>query len=38
MFKLLKNTKWISIYDDKQSNDDLIECCMIGKHIKTMPQ
>lgn len=34
----IKNTNWIGIYDDKPTNDDLIESCMIGKHIKTMPQ
>lgn len=33
----LKNTDWIGIYDDKQTVDDLIESCMVGKHIKTMP-
>jgi hypothetical protein len=33
----LKNTQWIGIYDDKQTVDDLIESCMVGKHIKTMP-
>lgn len=34
----LKNTKWIGIYDDKPIKDCLIESCMMGKHIKTMPQ
>lgn len=34
----IKNTKWIGIYDNKQTTDDLIESCMVGKHIKTMPQ
>jgi hypothetical protein len=34
----LKSTNWISVYDDKQTTDDLIESCMVGKHIKTMPQ
>jgi hypothetical protein len=38
IFENLKNTKWIGIYDDKQTNDDLIESCMVGKHIKTMPE
>jgi hypothetical protein len=37
MLKLLQNTKWIGIYHDIPSNDDLIESCMIGKHIKTLP-
>jgi hypothetical protein len=34
----LSNTHWICIYDDKPTTDDLIESCMVGKHIKTMPQ
>jgi len=35
----LKNTNWISIYDDKPIiKDSLTENCMIGKHIKVMPQ
>ena len=34
----LKNTNWIGIYDDKPIKDCLIESCMDGKHIKTMPQ
>ena len=34
---MLKLTKWIYIYDDKPTNDDLIESCMVGKHIKTSP-
>ena len=38
LFEQLKSTQWIGIYDDKPTNDDLIESCMIGKHIKTMPQ
>ena len=33
----IKNTKWIGIYDNKPVNDELIENCMIGKHIKTTP-
>jgi hypothetical protein len=33
----LKSTKWIGIYDDKPTNDDLVESCMTGKHIKTSP-
>jgi hypothetical protein len=37
MFNLLKETNWIGIYDDKPTNDDLIESCMAGKHVKTMP-
>jgi hypothetical protein len=38
MYYMLNYTHWIGIYDDKPSNDDLIEGCMIGKHVKTMPQ
>jgi hypothetical protein len=33
----LTKTKWIAIYDDKPTRDDLIESCMAGKHIKTSP-
>jgi hypothetical protein len=33
----LKNTLWISIYDDKITNDDIIESNMIGKNIKSLP-
>lgn len=34
---LIKKTKWIPIYDNKPTNDDLIEGNMIGKYIKTCP-
>jgi hypothetical protein len=37
IFDKLKNTNWIGIYDDKPTTDDLIESCMIGKHVKTKP-
>jgi hypothetical protein len=37
MIENLKFTHWIGIYHDKICNDDLIESCMIGKHIKAMP-
>lgn len=37
IFDKLKNTKWIGIYHDIQTNDDLIESCMAGKHVKTSP-
>lgn len=37
IFEKLKDTKWIGIFDNKPTNDDLIESCMVGKHIKTMP-
>lgn len=38
MIKQLENTKWIGIFHDCPTNDDLIESCMVGKHIKIMPQ
>lgn len=34
---LLKKTNWIPIYDNKPTNDDLIQSNMIGKYIKTCP-
>jgi hypothetical protein len=37
IIELLKNTNWIGIYDNKQTNDDLIEACMIAKNVKVMP-
>jgi hypothetical protein len=33
----LKETQWIGVYDDKPCNKDLIESCMLGKHVKAMP-
>jgi len=38
MLEYLKDTKWIGIYDNKPTNDDLIESCMVGKNIKVLPQ
>jgi hypothetical protein len=38
IIKNLQNTNWIGIYDDNPTSDDLIESCMVGKHVKTMPQ
>jgi len=38
IIEYLKDTNWIGIYDDIQTKDDIIESCMIGKRIKTMPQ
>jgi len=38
IFKMLKDTNWIGIYINIPTDDDLIHSCMIGKHIKTMPQ
>lgn len=32
-----KNTKWIGIYQDKPTTDDLIESCMVAKHLKVCP-
>ena len=37
LFKQLGDTKWIRIYDNKPSKDDMIESCMIGKYIKALP-
>jgi glycosyltransferase involved in cell wall biosynthesis len=37
IFEKLKETNWIGIYDNKPTKDDLIESCMVGKHVKTMP-
>ena len=37
MMVKLKDTKWIAVYDHKLTTDDLIESCMVGKHIKTSP-
>ena len=37
IFNNLKHTRWIGIYDNKPTNDDLIESCMAGKHVKTSP-
>jgi len=33
----IKNTNWIGIYENKSSNDDLVESAMISKHIKAKP-
>jgi len=33
----LEHTNWIGIFHDIPTNDDSIESCMVGKHIKTMP-
>uniref|UniRef100_A0A6C0HJM0 Uncharacterized protein n=1 Tax=viral metagenome TaxID=1070528 RepID=A0A6C0HJM0_9ZZZZ len=37
LIEQLHGTQWIGILDDRPTCDDLIESCMIGKHIKTMP-
>ena len=37
IFNQLKGTKWIGVYHDIQTNDDLIESAMASKHIKAMP-
>lgn len=34
----LKDTGWIGVYDNKPTNDDLIESNMVGKRLKAMPQ
>lgn len=36
MIERLKDTNWIGIYDKKTTTDDLMQSCMVGKHIKTM--
>ena len=37
MIENLKGTNWIGIYDENPTTDDIIESCMVGKYIKTMP-
>ena len=37
LLKQLKKTKWIGVFIDKQTDDDVIESNMIGKHIKVLP-
>jgi len=37
MLKKLSATNWIGIYDDKPTDDDIIESNMVGKHVKTSP-
>jgi len=37
IIEILQHTNWIGIYIDIPTNDDLIESCMFGKHIKTSP-
>jgi hypothetical protein len=32
----LNGTRWIGIYHDIPTTDDLIQSCMVGKHVKTM--
>ena len=38
MMEKLKNTKWISVFDNKITNNDLNESSMASKHLKAMPQ
>ena len=33
----LNGTKWITVYDNKPTSDDMIESCMLSKHVKVMP-
>jgi len=33
----LHDTKWIAIYDNNPTHDDILESCMVGKYIKTCP-
>lgn len=37
MLEELKNTKWISIYDDIPIDDNIIESCMTAKRVKVLP-
>jgi hypothetical protein len=37
-FERLRDTKWIGIFIDDPSNDDLIESCMKSKLLKCMPE
>jgi hypothetical protein len=37
LFNQLQNTKWIAIFDDKHSSDDIIETTNLSKHIRTSP-
>lgn len=38
LLDLLQKTEWIGVYDNKPTNDDLIESSMVSKHVKAMPQ
>lgn len=33
----LLSTKWNGRYEDKPTTDDILESCMVGKHVKVMP-
>jgi len=37
MLEKLKETKWIGVFDDKPTTDDIIESNMVGKYIKACP-
>jgi hypothetical protein len=37
LYSDLANTKYIAIYEDKPTQDDMIESNMVGKHIKALP-
>jgi hypothetical protein len=37
LMKMLRNTPWLSIYCNKETSDDIIKSCMVGKHIKVLP-
>jgi len=37
LFKELENTNWIAIFHNIPVTDNIIESCMVGKHIKTKP-
>jgi hypothetical protein len=38
IFEKSKDTDWIGVYDNKPTNDDLIESNMVGKRLKAMPE
>jgi len=38
LLKKLKNTKWLAIYDNKPVSTDIIESCMLSKHVKVSPE
>lgn len=37
ILEMIKETKWIGIYDNQPVTDDIIESCMYGKYVKVLP-
>jgi hypothetical protein len=37
ILKKIQNTKWIGIFDNQKTNDDIIESNMAGKKVKVLP-